>query len=298
MKKALFKLILFLLLFSLTDILAGNFFVYMQTHSPSYLPGYIAHNANEDIIIFGSSKGGSNYNMPLLNDSLRMTCLNCSDVGNGIIQMFGRYKMLTKRYTPRIIIYDVRAQFDLFKNDNTKYTMRLKPFYEETDIDTIILSTDKKEQFKMMSSLYRYNFQFLEIIKEYVSHSPFSQRKDNMSRQKMKVIPKPTEPGCAEYDSLKLYYMEELIKDTQLRGVHLVFVVSPEFFHYSSISYAPLITLCQQYNIPYVDCSADEQFVGHSDLFIDSLHMNYWGATKWSLFIVYYIQKIFDKHNN
>lgn len=107
MKKALFKLVLFLLLFVLTDMLAGRLFSYMQLYSPSYLPGYITLHANEDVIVFGSSKGGSNYNMQLLNDSLRMTCLNCSDTGNGIIQMYGRYKLLTNRYTPKVIIYDV-----------------------------------------------------------------------------------------------------------------------------------------------------------------------------------------------
>ena len=69
MKKALFKLLLFLLLFCLTDGLAGSLFAYMQSHAPSYSPGYIAHHASEDVVVFGSSKGGNNYNMKFLNDS-------------------------------------------------------------------------------------------------------------------------------------------------------------------------------------------------------------------------------------
>ena len=293
MKKALFKLILFLLLFCVVDVLAGRLFAYMQSHSPGYQAGYIVHHAKEDVIIFGSSKGGSNYNMVLLNDSLRMSCLNCADTGNGIIQMYGRYKLLTKRHVPKVIVYDVKPQFDLFENDNSKYTMRLKPFYEEAGIDSIIWSIDFNEKYKMHSSLYRYNFQFLEILKEYASQSPFNISNDNLSRQKMKVIPKTTEPKTEKCDPLKLYYMEELIKDCQRRGIHLVFVVSPEYFYYNAISYAPLISLCQQYNVPFIDRSADEQFVGHNDFFMDSLHMNYWGATKWSEFIANYIQEQF-----
>ena len=124
MKKALFKLLMFLLLFCLTDGLAGRLFAYMQSQALSYSPEYIAHHANEDVIIFGSSKGGSNYNMELLNESTGMPCLNCADTGNGIIQMYGRYKLLTNRYTPKVIVYDVKPQFDLYKNDNKKYTMR------------------------------------------------------------------------------------------------------------------------------------------------------------------------------
>ena len=290
MKKSLFKLILFLLLFCLTDVLAGNLFAYMQSHAPSFLPGYIAHHANEDVIIFGSSKGGSNYNMQLLNDSLGMKCLNCSDTGNGIIQMYGRYKMLTKRYTPKVIIYDVKPQFDLNENDNSKYTMRLKPFYEETGIDSIIWNTDINERYKLNSALYRYNFQFLEILKEYASHSPFNRCYDNLSRQKMQIIPRKTEPGISKFDSLKLFYLEELIKDCRQREIHLVFVVSPEYYHYNYINYAPLLALCQKYDVPFIDKSEDEQFVGHPDLFIDSLHMNYWGATNWSRFVMRYIQ--------
>lgn len=292
MKKAFFKLILFLLLFCVADILVGMFFGYMQSHSPSYRPGYIAHHANEDVIIFGSSKGGSNYNMELLNDSLGMPCLNCADTGNGIIQMYGRYLMLTRRYTPQIIVYDIRPQFDLYENDNSKYTMRLKPFYDEAGVDSIIYSTDTNEQYKIHSAFYRYNFQFMEILKEYVSRSPFNRSKWNLNKQKMNVIPKASELQSIEYDSLKLYYLEKMIKDCKERGIHLVFVVSPEYFYYDSINYSPLISLCQQYDIPFIDKSADVQFVGQSDLFMDSLHMNYWGATKWSEFIVHYIQEI------
>lgn len=290
MKKALVKLILFLLFFCLTDVMAGCLFAYMQSHSPSYLPGYIAHRAKENVIIFGSSKGCSNYNMQLLNDSLGMTCLNCADTGNGIIQMYGRYKMLTKRYTPKVVVYDVRPQFDLFENDNSKYTMRLKPFCDDAGIDSIILSTDMNEKYKMHSALYRYNFQFMEVLKVFFSSLPFNRSEDNLSRQKMKIIPKTMEPKVEKYDSLKLYYMEELIKDCEQHGIHLVFVISPEYFHYNTINYAPLISLCKRYNVLLIDKSADGQFVGHKDLFIDSLHMNYWGATKWSQFIIRYIQ--------
>lgn len=290
MKKALFKLLLFLLLFCLTDGLAGSLFAYMQSHAPSYSPGYIAHHASEDVVVFGSSKGGNNYNMKFLNDSLGMPCLNCADTGNGIIQMYGRYKLLTNRYTPKVIVYDVKPQFDLYKNDNSKYTMRLKPFYEEHGIDSIIWSTDYTERYKMYSALYRNNFQFLEIFKEYASQSPFNRSNDNLSRQKMQIIPKKAEPQSVEYDPLKLYYLEKLIKDCKERGIHLVFVVSPEYYHYKSINYEPLVLLCQQYNVPFIDRSADEQFVGHNDFFMDSLHMNYWGATKWSQFIVQYVQ--------
>lgn len=290
MKKAFVKLILFLLLFYLTDVMVGHLFAYMQSHSPSYRPGYIANHAKEEVIIFGSSKGENNYNMELLNDSLGLPCLNCADTGNGIILMYGRYLMLTKRYTPKVIIYDIRPQFDLYQNDNSKYTMRLKPFYEELGIDSIIYSTDINEQYKIQSALYRYNFQFMEILKEYASRSPFNRSKNNLSMQKMKIIPKASEPQSLEYDSLKLYYLEKMIKDSKQRGIHLVFVISPEYFHYNSINYTPLISLCQQYNIPFVDKSADEQYVGCNDLFKDSLHLNYWGATKWTQFIVRYIQ--------
>ena len=260
MKRAIFKLCIFLLVFFLIDILTGRFFAYMQPHSPSYLPGYIAHNANEDIIIFGSSKGGSNYNMQLLNDSLKIPCLNCADTGNGIIQMYGRYKLLTNRYNPKIIVYDIKPQFDLYKNDNTKYTMRLKPFYNVTGIDSIICDVDENEQYKMYSSLYRYNFQFLEIIKEYCSHSVFSHKKENLSRLKMQIIPKAVDPSSTDFDSLKLHYMEELIIDCKQRKIHLVFVVSPEYYYYDSISYAPLITLCKKYNVTFIDKSADKEF--------------------------------------
>lgn len=106
-----------------------------------------------------------------------------------------------------------------------EYTMRLKPFYDVTGIDSIISNVDENEQYKMCSSLYRYNFQFLEIIKEYFAKSTFDHSKEKLSRQKMQIIPKAADPSSTDFDSLKLHYMERLIKDCKQRNINLVFVV-------------------------------------------------------------------------
>ena len=145
----------------------------------------------------------------------------------------------------------------------------------------------------MYSALYRNNFQFLEIIKEFCSNSAFDHSKEDLSRQKMQIIPKAADPSSTDFDSLKLHYMEEIIKDCKQRDIHLVFVVSPEYYYYESISYAPLITLCKKYNVPFIDKSKDKEFNLQNTYFKDSLHMNYYGATKWSTFIVKYIQEHF-----
>lgn len=125
---------------------------------------FIADKLHDPVLVFGSSRSVHHYDPQVLADSLGVPCYNCGQDGMGIITFYGRFKLLTARYTPRLIIYDVTTDFDLRRNDNVTYLTWLKPYYHRPDIDSIFWHIEPTERVKMLSNMFRYNGKALQII--------------------------------------------------------------------------------------------------------------------------------------
>lgn len=108
---------------------------------------FIADKLHDPVLVFGSSRSVHHYDPQVLADSLGVPCYNCGQDGMGIITFYGRFKLLTARYTPRLIIYDVTTDFDLRRNDNVTYLTWLKPYYNRSgaEIYTSILAHEIKQ---------------------------------------------------------------------------------------------------------------------------------------------------------
>ena len=169
MKKFVSKVIWFLIGLVVLDVLVGLGARYLVGHAKggdTGLNNYICHEMKDECIVFGSSRGMHHYDPNIIADSLGMSCWNCSLDGNGIILMYGRYKMLSARYTPKMLIYDVQTSFDLLENDNHKYLRNLRYYYDDPGVDSIFWRVDPLERLKMLSNCYRYNYQWLQLISD------------------------------------------------------------------------------------------------------------------------------------
>ena len=98
-----------------------------------------------------------------------MDCYNCGYDGNGIILNYGLYKMLSERYSPKVIIYEITSAFDLLKGDNKRFLKVMRPFYDRTGIDSIFFNVDETERFKNISRMYRYNSFFTQVFRDYLA---------------------------------------------------------------------------------------------------------------------------------
>ena len=212
MKKFVGKVLLFLVGLVFLDFLVGMGGKYLVSHAKggdTGLSNYICRQMKDECIIFGSSRGMHHYDPNIISDSLGMSCWNCSLDGNGIILMYGRYKMLSARYTPKVLIYDVCTSFDLIAGDNHKYLGGLRYYYDEPSVDSIFWSVDEKERYKMMSNCYRYNSQWLQLISDNVH--PLQSNDKGYKPMDMKMVYKPKKSEEQKeaflYDSLKLYYL-------------------------------------------------------------------------------------------
>lgn len=291
MKRFVCKVALFLVGLFVIDFILGFGARYLISHAiggDTRLNNYICHQMREECLVFGSSRGMHHYDPHVIEDSLKLSCWNCAKDGNGIIMMYGRYKMISARYAPKVLIYDVQASYDLVPWDNHQFLGGLRYDYDEPSIDSIFWSVDKTERYKMLLNGYRYNSKWLQLISDNV-HPLLSDDKGYRPVDK-KMVYKPKRGEAKResyhYDSLKLFYMEKLIKSCQAKGTKLIFAISPQFGMFDDEVYEPLKELCAKYRVPLVNHYCDKEFVTTSDYFYDSSHMNRTGATKYTKKVV------------
>ncbi|MBQ8734756.1 MAG: hypothetical protein IJY75_02060 [Bacteroidaceae bacterium] len=245
---------------------------------------YICNVAEEDILVFGSSRAVHHYNSTILEDSLGMSCYNCGEEANGFILSYGRLLMALERHCPKVIIQDITAEFDLHKNDNHKYLGWLKTRYERAGVSEIFDAIDKTESYKMKSQMYRYNSKFLQNIFVYLTSVSTDMgikgyRPINEPFDSMKIV-KTEKPDDKEIDSLKIEFIHRYLELAQNSKIY--FVVSPIWYGMDSEEIAPIAQICKERNIPLFDFSNNPKYVHNDEYFKDGTHLNAFGADEFT----------------
>lgn len=258
---------------------------------------FIADKLHDPMLVFGSSRSVHHYDPQVLADSLGVPCYNCGQDGMGIITFYGRFKLLTARYTPRLIIYDVTTDFDLRRNDNVTYLTWLKPYYNRPGIDSIFWHVEPTERVKMLSNMFRYNGKALQIITD---NKPGDDNDDAlkgfvpldgiMTYDKEEDATKTQ----VDFDPVKLYYISRLVKDCSAKGIRLVFAISPL---YNSVKQpdaylADFLTLARKQNVPVINHYYDTRFATNKNLFQDTYHMNRSGAEIYTSILAHEIKQL------
>lgn len=264
--------------------LGGSYLVNHVKKGDNGLNVFVCKELKDDCLIYGSSRGMHHYDPKIITDTLGMSCWNCSLDGRGIILMYGRYKLQSARYTPKMIVYDVYSEFDMMAGDNNSYLDDLRYFYDEPSIDSIFWDVDKTERYKMWSSCYRYNSKWIGLVSDNIHPLQSNDRGYKPLDKAMEYVPKitPTDPNDIQYDSLKLAYLEKLIVACKQKGTTLIFAISPFYGKTDDSIYNPLKEICRKNNITLLNHYCDKDFVFDKNLFNDSYHLNRTGATKYT----------------
>lgn len=281
MKKFLIKILLFFISVVGVDILYGFACQYMNDHSKgggTKSRHYTCKESNEEVLIFGSSRAKHHYVPDIIEDSLCLKCYNAGEDGNGIILSYGFLKIITERYSPKLIIYDVSG-YDIYEDDNMKYLDLLKPYYREPGIDSIFWQVNSRTRLMMMSKLYCFNTSCLRIIGNYI-HPMTNYPKGYYAIHKaMDYEPEVMVREKETVDTLKMAFIKKFIKKAQKQGISLVFCVSPTYkVEGDEQYYDPVKQLCEQYGIPLFFDSNDPEISSDKHYFQDRTHMNDAGA--------------------
>lgn len=297
MKKYLLYICLFFGVLFVIDRAVGVGCEYLKSHAKGGDQGnayYICKRSDERVLIFGSSRANHHYVPQIFEDSLGLTCYNCGVDGNGIIFHYGRLLMITKRYKPDLILYDINPVFDCQEGDNMKFLDALKPYYDENGIDSIFGAVNSNEKYKMCSYMYRYNHKFVQMLSDCIKPQQIVIKGYKPLYGTMIYEPENETKNLDEHrlDPLKMNYLRKFIALCKEEEIHLVFTASPLWNGKGEEYLNPIIKLCTDQGVPFINHYSDKDFCHTKLYFEDSVHMNDKGAKRFSSVIVSALRKM------
>ena len=246
----------------------------------------------------GSSRAVHHYDPRIIEDSLGLSCYNCGYDGCGSITAYGLLNILSKRYCPQIIVYEITPPFDYLQSDkdNTKYLGPLKCYYDRDGIDSIFMTVSPTERWKMCSYMYRINSKAIQMLSENIM-----KRNETIKGFHTKEISMSYEPQIdtsykeLEYDSVKIEFFKRMTSICKDHGIKLVFSVSPRYKATVFDEYVYAEDFAKNNNIPFISHYSDTLINRNREYFYDQVHMNMKGAQTFTKIFVSELKSIIEK---
>ncbi len=245
----------------------------------------IVNRVKSDIIILGSSRALHHYVPQVISDSTGLSCYNCGQGGQGIIYHYALLRAMTERYMPKMIVYELTYAYDVETSDNSRFLGEIRTLNHRGCADSILYRLGNMEKLKMMSHIYPYNSLAFHMIGD-------QWQKKNLTAQ-YGYIPKfgrlnsaytkPKESSKAStVDSVKLSFLKKFISEFAPQTKLVVFV-SPEYGIKAGYrNYSIVQQLCQEHDVAFVNRNSDPDISHNPSLFIDNVHLNDEGATRYT----------------
>ena len=294
MKKYISKICLFACLVIVLDALFGFAFDYLKSNAKggsTHNNYYILNECNSDIIILGSSRAKHHYIPSVLEDSLNMTCYNCSEEGNGIMLANARFHAIVNRHKPKVVIYEITPAFDYQKvGDETRFLRYLKPYYNNESVKKVVDKFIKPTtQISLMSQMYQNNSSLLAYALDNISIRSSEKGYIPLSGIMTKV-PKAGDKEDFEIDMVKLALLEEIANECKFEKIQLIFSISPIYTCSDDTEYQPATELAARIGIPvlnFLNLYGDNKM----HLFQDNNHLNNDGALMYSNFFAHELKE-------
>lgn len=283
-KKTIIALAAFSCCFLILDVAIGLGLDHVRHNLPidgerSAKAEYVINKVNADIVIIGSSRAQAHYDTQVFRDSFPdLTVYNCG----GDDQKFWYCDIVTNcildRYSPTMVIWDFRL------NDLEPYDENLSllyPYYNENYyIKERLLDRNSLLKYQLWLNTYRYNGSGSRILTASRLPKDFGKDKLGYSGHKpLKTISMVFDDLHFNYitpDTDKVEQLERTINKALDKGVKLVFTISPVVNKITgeNSTIDTLRGLCIKYNIPLIDDSQLDGFVGTPNQGYDSGHLN------------------------
>lgn len=288
MKKFLIRVVLFLLLVAVCDYAVGRF----AEHSVRSAGSGMSHKLHDiisssapDVVVLGSSRGFRHYNPTVIGDSLGMPAYNMSIDGNGILLMYPYLDNLTQRHMPKVVIYDILPDFDLYDDNAENYLEYLRYLKGCEAADSVMQEIDPKTPIKRLSHTYTYNSHFPSILKCLFSDKDTYVQGFEPMTGTLASDTEPTRFTSRPYSELKLRSLDRMARLCRNLGIRLIVTISPFYGTFDENDIEYIKEYCNHNDAIFIDFSQHPQFEGHAELFTDTYHLNDKGAQIFSTLI-------------
>jgi hypothetical protein len=282
------KLVLFACLLLSLDYGIGktlHIFYFKQQSGFQNRITYSIEKTTEDVIIIGSSRAKHHYFPDTLEKKLNLSCYNTGNNGQHVFYYYAVLKGILKRYSPKIIILDLKFKEFSINEESYDRLSAILPYYQtHPELRPIIELRGPFEKYKLISQIYPYNSSLFTIA---VGNMAFNKNRKTDENGYVPLYHGLSEPihddsTFTEYkfDRLKVSAYESFLKECIQAKVKLYVICSPYFV--KSTNEEPSIKIgkeiAKKYNVEFIDYSNDSLFIHNPTLFADPEHLNDLGA--------------------
>ena len=299
MKKFLIGVAIFFAIMIVADMIFGKVMAYAESQSSSK-NYHCMYEADEDILILGSSYAVRDLVPSVIEDSLGLSCYNAGEAGNGAIVAWARYNMFVKNHKPRLIIYTLTPEYDYVKSDEySKYLNIVKPYYGKEESIAEMYSTlmDRKEGIILNSNFMKFNSYGAQLIYRWLT-----QKNEGLQGYEPLFetfapydINEKEDRAKYEIDVDKKNYLEYLFEDIKKKEIPILCLLPPDYRpNVDLYRYVEGFQLCKQYDIPVINHKYFEDISQNAQYFYDMGHLNDKGARLYTALLSKELQTMFD----
>ncbi len=293
--KFFLNVFILILLIGLSDQVIGRIlrhYYFKQLSGLYYRTTFAIDSTTADILIFGSSRANHHYVPEIFEDSLNLSFYNLGREGNFLLYNYAVFKSLVKRYTPKIVLFDVNIDELNYEKASYDRLSSLLPYYRDhPEIRNVIELKSPYEKLKLVSEIYPFNSSLITIV--------IGNTEINKTRKKDRegyvplmgylgdTIKSKIEIRSELPDTNKVNAILEIIQYCNMHKIQLIFIQSPIFAKVKKTKSTDLAEhLFKQNKVPFWDYLNDPFFLHNPDYFQDKDHLNDLGATCFSKLIV------------
>lgn len=287
------KLLIFLIIISILDVIGGKLFerFYFKGRSgESAQTTYALTKATEDCLVFGSSRAVHHYIPAIFTNSLKLSCYNAGKDGQGILYQYAVLNSILSRKIPKAIILDVDAE-EFTENEISygRLSALLPYYYRQKEVQPVVNERGYYERVKVFSSLYRFNSLLLNTLFSSVKKGPdgFENGYNPLRKQWNKPLNDAATRRKEVIDTTKVHYFKKFMLQAKARNIAVFVVVSPVFEKETvkASSLQMVRDICEQMELPFLDARQDARFISHPEYFADIDHLNETGALVYTRYI-------------
>jgi len=292
------KIVVFIFIVAITDKGLGHILsklYFNQKESEIHSLNYGLSECNADVLIFGNSRAQHHYDSRIISAALNMSCYNAGeDGGHCIIFPYAQIKIITERYSPKIIILEFSGVFN-YPGAYDRLSILLPYYKEYPEIRSLIQLRSRFERIKLISSIYPFNSNVIDIIRfhtnipeDFDGYIPLKKMLNIDLLKPEPEIVRKSEIKTQVADTNMVNALENIIRICKRKNISLFIIISPTF-HSVNEKQGPLspaaelaLDIIHRNQVNYLDFSSDPVFAGHSEWFADIFHLNEEGAKVFS----------------
>jgi hypothetical protein len=275
-----------------------KYYYFRQKSGLFYRTTYAIDSTTADILVFGSSRANHHYVPEIFEDSLYLSFYNSGREGNFLLYNYAIFKAVVKRYTPKIVLFDINPNELYYEKESYERLSSLLPYYKgHPEIRSIVELKGPLEKYKLVSEIYPYNSSLLTIA---IGNAELNIARKNdrqgyvpLSGNLIDTILHRIEPVGSILDTNKVNAVSDIIQYCNSHYIRLIFIQSPIFgIIGTTISTQYFEKLNNENKTAFCDFTKDREFLRNPGFFQDQFHLNDAGANYFSKKLIHKIEDL------